>query len=279
MSDKPEAHTPRFFAWLYSTPFQQPVLATLCAIEREIGASTEAGLDHRVAHTRLEWWGEECARCAAGNPVHPLTRELRDNVQRLIPEARTNSVLAGLAGLVDTARWDLARATFERREELTAHCRRWAAAMISPLAAVSGDSFGSADGLGTALREIELLGELAREARRGRLRIPLEELRRIRVAPEALATPPWPAALAQLLGERHQTLRRELAVAVAGLSPDHQRRVRGVLVWVALSFGLSVRAQRALPHPPTSSIASAAATNWRAWRAARAAAAGSLRLD
>lgn len=282
MSDQPEAHTPRFFAWLYSTASQQPVLATLCAIEREIGASTETGRDHRVAHTRLEWWREECARCAAGNPVHPLTRQLRAHLERVIPEAQTNTVLAGLGGLADAATWDLARATFERREELTAYCRRWAAAMITPICCEGSGAEGrpppEASSLGAALREIELLGALAPQARSGRLRVPLEELEQAGVSPEAVATPPWPAPLAQLLRQRHEALRRELAASVASLRPAQQRPLRGVLVWSALSWDLSRRAQRALPRPATPSIASAAAANWRAWRAARAATAGRLAL-
>ncbi|HJS89447.1 MAG TPA: squalene/phytoene synthase family protein [Steroidobacteraceae bacterium] len=272
MPEKPEAQTPRFFAWLYSTPSQQPLLATLCAIEREIGASLRPGIDHHVAHARLEWWREECGRCAAGNPVHPLTRELRAQLERRIDPA----ALAGLAGLVDTARFDLARATFERREELTAYCRRWAEAMITP--ACYGDAAVDSSGLGAALREIELLGELAREARSGRLRLPLEELAQARTAPEAIATPPWSESLSAWIAQRHEALRRQLSAAIASVPPESQQRLRGLLVWSALSWHLSLRAQRALPFPPAASLASAAAASWHAWRAARAAAAGRLRL-
>ncbi|MGH8170580.1 MAG: squalene/phytoene synthase family protein [Steroidobacteraceae bacterium] len=273
MSGKPEAHTPRFLAWLYSTALQQPVLASLCAIEQEIGASLRPGADHHVAHTRLEWWREECVRCAAGHPVHPLTRELRSHLEQLAPAGRTNSLLGGLSGLVDAATWDLANATFERREELTAYCRRWAAAMVAPVS-IETDPIE----LGAALCELELIGHLVRDARWGRLRIPLDELERAAVAPQALATPPWPRELAQILRGRHRALRQQLATAVSGLSSVNQQRVRGLLVWAALAWQASFRAERALPRAPAASIASAAAANWRAWRAARAAAAGRLRL-
>ena len=293
MPEKPEAHTPRFLAWLYSTPSQQPVLASLCGIEREIGVSLRPGTDHHVAHTRLEWWREECARCAAGNPVHPLTRELRIQLEQLAPAARANSALAGLSGLVDTATWDLAGATFERREELTAYCRRWAAAVVVPVSWGIGtrDSKshrgagtqkpageGDATGLGAALCELELLEHLASDARVGRLRVPLDELEQAAVASEALASPPWPQGLVDILRRRHQDLRRQLGTAVAELSPRAQQSARGLVVWAALASQESFRAERALPHPPAPSIASAAAANWRAWRAARAAAKGRLRL-
>lgn len=287
MPARPEAHTPRFFAWLYSTPSQQPVLAALCGIEREIGASLEPGLDHHVAHTRLQWWREELGRCAAGKPVHPLTRELQAHLPGAAPGIPANSALAGLSGLVDIATWDLAGATFEGREELTAYCRRWATAMVAPLAPTAdslrnGSRLSAAEGgwieFGAALCELELLGRLAEDARRGRVRVPLDELERAAVAPQSIATPPWPRELADLLAGRHRALRRQLAAAIDGLLPDAQRSCRGLLVWAALAWQASVRAERALPLPAAPSAASAAAANWRAWRAARAAGAGRLHL-
>ena len=280
MPARPEAHTPRFLAWLYCTPSQQPVLAALCGIERELAASLEPGLDHHVAHTRLQWWREELGRCAAGTPVHPLTRELVAHLQPSAAGMPGSRALAGLCGLVDTAAWDLARATFERREELTAYCRRWAAAMVTPLSPAAGRGATGIDwtGFGAALHELELLGRLAGDARCGRLRLPLDELEQAAVASQAIATPPWPPALTGVLAGRHQALREQLAAAVAGLRADAQQHARGLLVWAALAWQASLRAERALPLPPAPSVASAAAAGWRAWRAARAAAAGRFRL-
>lgn len=274
MPERPEARTPRFLAWLYSTRSQQPVLAALCGIEHEVGATIRPGVDHHVAHTRLEWWREECARCAAGNPVHPLTRELRTHLEQSVPAGETSPALAGLSGLVDAATWDLAGATFERREELSAYCRRWAAAMVTPLGAagIEWTAFGA------ALCELELLGRLDQDARSGRLRLPLDELEQAGVAPESIATPPWPQELVGILRGRHQALRRQLAATVDGLSLAAQQASRGLLVWAALASQASRRAERVLPHAPAVSVASAAAANWRAWRAARAATAGVLRI-
>ncbi|HET7198665.1 MAG TPA: squalene/phytoene synthase family protein, partial [Burkholderiales bacterium] len=244
------------------------MLAALCGIEQEIGGSLRPGIDHHVAHARLEWWREECRRCAAGSPAHPLTRELRAHLERTQPTAGVDSRVAGLGGLVDIATWDLASATFARREELTAYCRRWSAAMVTPLAADGGDRDGEAHGseagtgwseLGPALCELELLGRLAPDARSGRLRIPLDELEQAAVAPAAIAAPPWPGELVAIIGARHQALQQQLAAAVAALSPAAQQSSRGLLVWAALAWQTSVRAERSLPRPPAASIPSAAA--------------------
>jgi 15-cis-phytoene synthase len=250
------------------------VLAALCGLEREIGASLRAGVDHQLAHARLAWWREECARCVRGDPAHPLTRELRACF------AADPAPLAAIAGFVDTAVWDLAGASFASRRELGAYCERRGAALIEPLArhAAARAPSGSLRALGRGLCEIELLLALAPDARAGRVRLPLDELARAGLDPAGLAYPPWPAGLVALLQRRHAGARSALAAALADLGPDCQPPLRGLLVWAALAARASERAQRHLPHAASARDYHSALDGWHAWRAARRAEAGRLRL-
>jgi phytoene synthase len=272
MADQPEAGGARTLAWIYCPTAQRRLLGALLGIEREIGASLRSGLDHGVAHTRLAWWREECARTAAGRPSHPLTRELADELGTATP-----APLAALGGLVDAAEWDLARATFATRAELTVYCERWSAAMLVPLARGTAASAAVLE-LGTSLREIELLLALPADAHAGRLRLPLDELEPLAVSPTQLAQPPWSAPLAQLLRARHQRLRSTLAAGVAALAPEAQPSLRGVVVWSALLAQHSARAARRLPQASLAREHRDTLDGWRAWRAARRAAAGRGRL-
>jgi 15-cis-phytoene synthase len=284
----------RYLAWLYSPVSQQPVFAKLCEIESEIAGSLRPGIDHHVAHARLQWWREECERCAQGRPVHPLTRELV-KAYGTVPGGQP-SPLAGISGFVDTAVWDLAGATFETRKELTAYCDRWAAAMFETAAGQGAASAVAKTGasdtspselgagsrwrvMGAAVREIELLADLAREAHVGRLRVPLDELERAGVEVKSLARPPWPAPLVMLMRERHEALRATIGECLAALGREQQREFRGLLVWVALAWKQSARAQRALPNTISPRRYHAFADGWLAWRAARRAAAGNLGLS
>jgi len=261
---RPPRSATRTLARLYSPPAEAPLLAALCALEGEIRASLEPGLDHQVAHLRLEWWRAECTRTAAGAAAHPLTRALAACfAHRAGPHGA--APLAGLPGLVDTAAWDLAAATFETRAELTAYCERWADAMIVPLLAHGAPEVGRdvARALGAALCEAELLAGLARDARAGRLRLPLAELAAAGLDPAWLTrAPPWPAPLTALLRERRAALRTELAGAIDSLPPQRQPPLRGLLVWAALA---SCEHRGLLD-------------GWRAWRAARRATFGRFRL-
>jgi phytoene synthase len=274
MPARPEWPTPRALAWLYCPPPQQGLLEGLFALEAELSHSLRPGLDHQVAHARLAYWREECERTARGRPGHPLTQAL---AVALCDKAGT--ALGGLAGLVDTATWDLAAATFETRAELEAYCARWSAALLAPLAhaALAREPAGSR-ALGCALRELELLHALAAEARAGRVRLPLAELDAAGVPVAALAQPPWPEALVRLLRARHGQLRLALAAAVGSLGAAEQAGLRGLMVWARILGAHSQRLMRALPRAPLSGDHRGALDGWQAWRAARRAAAGRLRL-
>jgi phytoene/squalene synthetase len=263
--------TPRYFAWLYAGGHMQAILKPLFGIEAEISAALQPGLEHSVAHVRMGWWAEEAARLRAGHALHPLTRAL-------LGQRPAGGAAADISGLVDVATWDLAAATFETRAELTGYCERWARAVpqlatawVAPdLPVARAQQFAA--GLGVALCELDMLMGLEHAARLGRVRIPLEELSALEVAPEALARPPWPAALCEWLRARHQALRQTLTTRCAVLhAPSHRAALRGLLVWAAVMQLHSRRAERALPHRWQRSRWNGLGDSLGAWRAARRA--------
>ncbi len=306
MPATPESHSARYFALLYSAATERPVLEALFGIEYEVFDSLRAGLDHNVAHSRLQWWREECERAANGRPVHPLTKAL---VSALSAAARSSPPvpaaeagldgqpqavglpgLVGLCGIVDVAVWDLAGATFETRRELDAYCERWAAGMIEPLVVpplvapqpvspTRATRTTEWRALGAALREVELLNDLAREAHHGRIRVPLDELERANADTSALARPPWPDSLAEQLRARHKTLRNNISRILIDVDREQQPAMRGLLVWAALAWRSSQRAERALPDRLRPGRFDAISDAWFAWRIARQAIIGRFRLN
>jgi 15-cis-phytoene synthase len=271
MRPTPAPAATRAFAQLYCPPAQREVLAALLNIEAQIATSLRRGLDHQVAHARLAFWREECARCAAGHPAHPLTRELLAAFH-----GADRTALGGVGGLVDTATWDLAAATFETRHELSAYCERWAEAIVLPIARCAAPAVAPQIGraLGAALRETELLCRLAPEAGAGRLRFPLDELSAAGATPAQLARPPWPTPLSERIAQRHRELRIALAAAAGALAPAERPPLRALLVWTALAAAGSHRAERRLPGALAWGEDRAPLDAWRAWRAARRADAG-----
>jgi phytoene synthase len=245
----------------------QPLLQILLELETEIRGVLKPGMEHRVAHVRMEWWRAEVERFASGKPAHPLTRALL--------ETSPHSPNSNLSGLVDTAIWDLASATFGSRAEVSGYCERWSTSMIEP---VAHQFSAGARTLGAAIREIELLCDLASDAHAGRLRFPLDELERDGIDPESLAKPPWPAKLCTLLRARHRELRSALAANVASVRREHQPAMRGLLVWSALANRRSLLAERALPQPMHLPRFALLQEVWVAWRTARRASRGTFEM-
>ena len=286
----PESPSARYFALLYAAPAERPALDALFGIEREVFDSVRPGLDHHVAHTRLQWWREECERAARGSGAHPLTRTLITGVGD--PQAKSVPQLAGLSGIVDVATWDLATATFETRRELEAYCQRWAEAMIEPLVAVAMSTadasmaFGTpvlpSSGwreLGAAICEIELLAGLARDANSGRIRLPLDELESANVDTTALAKQPWPETAAALVRSRLTSLRADIERSVSGSSREQQQALRGLLVWASLSWRAAKRMEHALPNRLQTGRLDGISEAWFAWRIARRATVGRFKLN
>ena len=72
----PAVGSPRYFALLYSPAALRATLTTLLALADEISAGAARGLDHSVAHVRLDWWRGEAERYVRGEPQHPWLRAL-----------------------------------------------------------------------------------------------------------------------------------------------------------------------------------------------------------
>jgi phytoene/squalene synthetase len=263
-----EPGSARYFAWLYAGE-RREFARTLFELEHEVEASLRPGLEHQVAHVRLAWWGEECERLARGVPAHPATRRLRELTG-------ADAARIELRGLIEATAWDLAAATPETRDELERQCERWANAMIVPWvtgsAATGSAVIDGARALGIALREIELLLCLAPHARRGWMRMPLDELDALGAEPRSLAEPPWPPALSGHVRQRLDTLRRSLEGSLVSLGQP------ALHAWSAVASAAARRAMRALPGACRARRLDGVADALHAWRAARAALRSTVRM-
>lgn len=63
-------------AELYCGFERREALRKVLELYAEIRASLTPGMDHSVAHQRLDWWQHEALRLQRGEPAHPLTRWL-----------------------------------------------------------------------------------------------------------------------------------------------------------------------------------------------------------
>jgi len=140
--DLPEPHagSVRYFVLLYTPQARRRALASLLALADEIGAGLERGLDHALAHTRLDWWGRAADQYRAGIAQHPLLR--------ILLGATSEGARLDLQALIRAAQIDLAEA--QRAAAAGAHTR----AALFVLAA------GALGATGLTAQQREALAEL-----------------------------------------------------------------------------------------------------------------------
>jgi len=146
----------RYFAWLYSPANVRDGVAALLAIEHEVMTGARGELDHSVAHARLAWWQDECARVLAGQPAHPAAIIARDAFLAAGLPAPDLRALAELAA-ARLAHASLGRAATP--ESAAQDAALWTEGLFLPLAALgcaaggldTGAAGGALHALGIAL--------------------------------------------------------------------------------------------------------------------------------
>lgn len=274
MTESPAAPV-REFVLRFAPESHRPACGALFEIERELAATGRDGLDHSVAHARLDWWDEELERLALATPRHPATRTLASAA------AAAGRSPPDLRRLVEAARIEVARVAFSARTELDAYFGHWATSLFRTLSLVglgahdpaTADAERYAAAAGPALRELDLLAAMSRHALAGRVFVPLGDP----PTPHAPWTlDPLGPGQVDVLRSRLRATRAALCSAASTLTPHACRSLSAPLVWSALALRTAHACENALPGMPRTARSEPLRRNLLAWRAALAAARGRL---
>jgi phytoene synthase len=260
----------RYFAQLYAPPEKREALVALFVVEAEMRDSAE-NANHDVAHTRLRWWRDEIERLANGNAQHPATRSLQEHLA-------DHAVFRRLHELIVSADMDLARMTYGNARELHAYTERSGgvaaqlAGLLLAATPLSPEVTATLGKLGGALREVEIVRDLRRDVRAGRLYLPLDRMDSRQLKVQDLDTQTPSENVRNLVAEFSEQTRTRLHEAAAAIPKSDRVTFRPLLVLAALherllkqiaGLGYDVFTQR-IDLRPLERV-------WFAWRAARRA--------
>ncbi|WP_322009041.1 squalene/phytoene synthase family protein [Paraburkholderia sp. J12] len=257
-----------YYALRQASAKQQPLLAALFALRRELEETAKETSDPTVGRTKLAWWQKELAALAEGKAAHPVTQALAhhlDDVKAAYPALQ--ALLAGYEMDFEQARYldypNLRRyiegvggtfATLVAR--VSARDPQTAAAWAAPL--------------GNALVLAQFVPEIGNDARHGRIYIPIDELQRYNVTAADLINRRYSDAFTELM--QFQTARaREAVEAALAAIPAGERRGQGPLrALAALSLALLAEVEREQFQVLHQQIVLTPIRKlWIAWRAAR----------
>jgi phytoene synthase len=217
-----------YYAFLFLPAPQRLAITAFYAFCREVDDVVDEVREPGVAAAKLAWWRQEIAQAFAGRPSHPVTLALMPlTAQHRIEIDHMLAVIEGCQMDLDQTRY-LDYPNLERYCHLVAGVVGEVAANIFGRSQVATVDY--AHRLGRALQLTNIIRDVGDDARRGRIYIPLSELKRFEVrASEILARDaPWGysdrfTALMRFQAERAQRLYDE-ALALLPEADRHNQR-------------------------------------------------------
>jgi phytoene synthase len=178
--------------------------------------------DPAIAGAKLQWWRQEVDAAFAGRPSHPV-------MQALMPLASEHGVEPRhLQAVIDGCQVDLEQNRFLDFAGLERYCHL-VAGVVGEVAAnifgrVHADTVGYAHRLGLAMQLTNIIRDVGDDARRGRIYLPLDELKRFDVKPAEILRreAPWGYS------ERFEALMRHQAARAQAIYDDALQRLPDV---------------------------------------------------
>lgn len=221
-----------YAAFRFLPPAQRDAITAVYAFCREVDDVVDDCRDEGVARAKLAWWRQELARTYEGRPEHPVGRALQDAIARHdLPQGWFEEILDGMQMDLDYARYD-------RFQDLLLYCHR-VAGVVGQLAA---QIFGYSDRatlkyaheLGIAFQLTNIIRDVGEDARRGRIYLPVEELRQFDVPAADLMAYRESEAFARLMDFQIERAQRYYQQAWELLPGADRKRQRVGLVMAAI---------------------------------------------
>jgi phytoene synthase len=221
-----------YYSFLFLAPERRRAITALYAYCREVDDIADEVTDAGLAQTKLAWWGAEIDRLFRGEAQHPVTRALAPHLQSFgITRERLLLVLEGMhADLTQTRYLDYAG--------LQRYCHLVAGVVgemsVGIFGATQEATYEYARQLGLSLQLINILRDVGEDARRGRVYLPLEDLRRFDVKVSDLLEGRYVAGFEALMQFEADRARAAYRQALSALPAADQRAQRPGLIMGAI---------------------------------------------
>ena len=168
-----------YYAFLFLEPPRRAAITAFYAFCREVDDVADDVSDPGVAAAKLAWWRSEVGAAFAGNPSHPAMRALLPHVAAYSIEP------AHLLAVIEGCQMDLDQSRYLDFAGLARYCDLVAGVVGEVAANIFGRTLEStvayAHRLGLAMQLTNIIRDVGDDARRGRIYLPMAELKQFDV--------------------------------------------------------------------------------------------------
>ena len=255
-----------YYSFLFLPPARRQAIMALYAFCREVDDVVDECNDPALASTKLAWWRMEVERIASKQATHPVGLAL----QAVSPEIEISA--ARLNEIIDGMEMDLQQTRYLDFTGLSLYCYR-VASVVGLLAA---GIFGYRDAqtekyahdLGMAFQLTNLIRDVGEDARRGRIYLPIDELKQFNVPAADILNARYSDNFTALMQFQYQRAERYYQEALAHLPACDRKSQRPGLIMAAIYRTLleEIRAEKfqvlhqRISLPPTRKLWLAAKT-------------------
>ena len=221
-----------YYSFLFLAPERRRAITALYAFCREVDDVVDEIEDQQIARTKLAWWRNEVANLFAGKPQHPVTRALEPTLRPFgITEARLNQIVDGM-------QMDLDQSRYLDFKGLETYCYHVAGVVGLLAAGIFGfrnpATLDYAKNLGLAFQLTNIIRDVGDDARRNRIYLPMDELKRFEVPASDILNARYSANFTRLMQFQARRAESYYAAAMAALPAEDRRDQRAGLIMAAI---------------------------------------------
>ncbi len=221
-----------YYSFLFLPPERRRAIMALYAFCREVDDVVDECHDPAIAATKLVWWRQEVERIGEGQPQHPVGQALQ------MAGKAFNLPGEQLLEIIDGMEMDLQQSRYLDFKGLSLYCYR-VASVVGLLAA---EIFGYKDrqtlkyahDLGMAFQLTNIVRDIGEDARRGRIYIPMEELKQFNVPAADILNSKYSDNFAALMRFQVERAEKYYDQALAQLPAGDRKAQRPGLIMAAI---------------------------------------------
>ena len=173
-----------YYAFLFLPAERRAAITAFYAFCREVDDVVDEISDPSVAQSTLAWWQKEVQQAFAGHPTHPV-------MHALIPHVKVYDIEAHhLLSVIEGCQMDLTQTRYLDFAGLQRYCHLVAGVVGEVAAKIFGQTDATttlyAHKLGLAFQLTNILRDVGEDAMRGRIYLPIDELKQFDVKAQDL---------------------------------------------------------------------------------------------